>query len=125
MLGTLQHTIVFSTAEAECIALATNSKEVIHFCQLLPTLSCSITCIIPNYEDSEICIALATWKFKHIDIKHYFFRDLVKQGATSITKYTTFKMPAEILTKSSLPLYVYIEQVCRMLCGTYFGPSLV
>ena len=59
---------------------------------LLLTLGCPIK--VPNltFEDNGRCISLATndmptgiSKSKHIDIKYYCIRDLVMQGANSIT----------------------------------------
>ena len=130
----LQHSVALSTAEAEYMALAASAQEVMFLRQLLPTIGCPLTCPTPTYEDNESCISLATndmttSRTKHIDIKHHFVRDLIKQGAISIIPHPmnhpnrpTSDMLADILTKFSLPSTVYLKHARRMLSGTYSGP---
>ena len=36
---------------------------------------------------------------KHVDVKYYFIRDMIKSGAVAIEKISTNKNPADMLTK--------------------------
>ncbi len=79
------------------------------------------------FEDNEGCEALVTntittVKTKHIDIRHHFVRDLVKDKTIDIVWLSTTEMIADILTKSSLPTAAHKKHTDRMLGGTYAGP---
>ncbi len=79
------------------------------------------------FEDNEGCEALATntimtAKTKHIDIRHHFVRDLVKNKTLDIVWLSTTEMIADILTKSSLPTAAHKKHTDIMLGGTYGGP---
>jgi hypothetical protein len=127
----LQCNVTLSTAETKYMAMSASSQETMFlllFCHILPTFGCRIACPTPTYEDNESCIALATndittSRSKHIDIKHYYIRELVKQGDISITWCPTYKILAHILTKFSLPSSsIHLKNTRRMLTSTYSSP---
>ena len=79
----LQSSVALSTTEAEYMALSASAQEVVLLRQVLTNLGEPLKGPTPIYEDSEGCETLATndmksAKTKHIDIRHYFVRDLVK-----------------------------------------------
>ena len=126
----LQHNVALSTAEAEYMVLAASSQDAMFMRQLLPTFGRPINGPTITYKDNESCISLAindttTSKFKHIDIKHHYIRDLVKQGSISITRCSSSDMLTDILNKFSLLSFVHFKHARSMLSDTYPGPGRV
>ena len=58
-------------------------------------------------------------KFKHIDIRYHFIREVFKSKALVVLYYPTGDMLADTLTKFPLPLGLHLYLVDRMLSSTY------
>ena len=72
-----QTCVALSTAEAEYVALANTTQEVIWMRQLMEDLEIKLTEATIVYEDSQAAISIAQnpqhhSKMKHIDIKYHF-----------------------------------------------------
>jgi hypothetical protein len=108
----LQTMIVFSTTEAEYIALSTALRDVIYVMQLLEELL-SFGMIIPVttpvvrckvFEDNVGAIELAKApklrpRMKHIAIQYHHFRSHLAKKLISIQHVTTTEQVADIATK--------------------------
>ncbi len=68
---------------------------------------------------------MTTGKMKHIDVRYYFIREVVKIKAVVLEYCPTTDMLPDVLTKFSLPTSLHLKHVSRMLSGTYSGPSPV
>ena len=60
-------------------------------------------------------------KTKHIDIRHPFICELVKNKAFVMEYCPTTEMIVDALAKFTLPTTVYLHHNKRMLSGTYLG----
>lgn len=102
-----QQTTALSTMEAEYVALAQVSKEVVYIKRLLNHMRCEN--IIENpvcvFCDNQSAIELAKnavfhKRSKHIDIKYHYMRQLVEKGEIKIAYVRTESMLADIFTKA-------------------------
>jgi len=102
-----QRTVALSTTEAEFVALATASTEILWLKQLLLDLKVEMNGPIPVFEDNQSCIhALKTWdqrRMKHIDVKYNFIRDLQQENIFSVQYISTSDQKADIMTKPLAP----------------------
>ena len=101
-----QATVALSTAEAEYMAIAAGVQESLCIkqllCELLGPSSIPSSCNIYTDNQSAMCISKNDTnhqRAKHIDIKHHFIRDHVKDGSMLITWVPTSQQTADILTK--------------------------
>jgi hypothetical protein len=106
------------------MALSASTHEVVFLRQLLINLGEVAGWPTPMFEDNEGCEALATnvittAKTKHIDIRHYFVRDLVTDKTLEIVWLSTIEMIADILTKCSLSASEHKKHTDKMLGGDY------
>jgi hypothetical protein len=65
------------------------------------------------FEDNDSCIAIAEGQkkhpgVKHIDIRHHFIKDRIKQGDIALERKPTKDMVADIFTKN-LPRISFIQ----------------
>jgi len=87
-----QATVATSTTESEYMALYGATQEMIWLKKLLADLKYTSDEPTTMHQDSQGCIALATnpvyqTRTKHIDIKYYFIRDVIKCNRM-VLKYT-------------------------------------
>lgn len=99
-----QSSVAISSTEAEIIALAEATKEVIWLNQLLSEINQDIQHPITIYEDNQSCRyrimnGNSSNRTKHIDIKCHFIRDNVQNGLISCLYCPSEDMIADILTK--------------------------
>jgi hypothetical protein len=101
----LQPSVALSTTEAEIMALAAAFQEALWLRRLAQDfqLSCAESTFIIN-EDNQGAIALVrdhrfSDRSKHIDIRYFFIREHIEQGAFEVTYCETSKMLADLLTK--------------------------
>ena len=101
-----QATVALSTAEAEYMAIAAGVQESLYIkqllCELLGPSSIPESCKIYTDNQSALCISKNDTnhqRAKHIDIKHHFIRDRVKDGSMNISWVPTSQQMADILTK--------------------------
>lgn len=113
-LSKKQQTTALSTAEAEYMAMSTTTQEAIwlkglHDEMFGPMSSVTIHC------DNQGSIDLGNnpiyhAKTKHIDIRHHFLREKIKQKKVIFQHIRTEEMAADFLTK---PVNANIIQFCR------------
>jgi hypothetical protein len=99
-----QKTIALSSTEAEYIALAEASQELIWLRRLCCDFNCKQNDATTINVDNQSCMKLVeNEKFsnrsKHIDIKYHFVRDLYQEGVVSLKYCSTESNTADILTK--------------------------
>ena len=101
-----QTTVALSTAEAEYMAIAAVLQEVIWIksilCEILGQNSVSQTPIV--YTDNQAARSISRddafhQRTKHIDIKHHFIRQHVRDGTALVTWTPSSKQTSDILTK--------------------------
>jgi hypothetical protein len=104
---------VFSSTEAEYIALSQVKREVLPIMQLLeesrekgiPMLQKKPQIICTVFEDNPGAIEIATApmmrpRTKHLNIKYHHFKEEVKKGIISIHYVPTYEQIADIFTKA-------------------------
>ena len=109
-----QHTVALSTAEAEYYALGDGLKEVSFLRQWLnlyysnKIANKTMPLLITMKSDNNGAILMADHptdhnRTKHIDIKHHFIRDHVRNKVIKIEYVETSKQLEDILTKTVKP----------------------
>jgi hypothetical protein len=103
-----QQSNVGSTTEAEYVALALGTQEVLWARQLLTELGFPPSGPTRIHEDNRGCWYLAKTNIvhprtKHIDIRHHLIRDSINNGETDVVQCGTHEMLADIFTKSLPP----------------------
>lgn len=101
-----QQTVALSSTEAEYMALCSASKEALFLHKVLNELKEDRLCVAPLklYCDNRgaICISNNVGynaRTKHIDLKHYFIKDLVTNKEIQLEHVRTQEMLADIFTK--------------------------
>ena len=92
-------------AEAEYMALAPATQEALWLRSLLRELGFKQDKSLPIKEDNVAAIYIARdpmypKRTKHIDIKHHFIRDNVRDGAISVEYIPSKNNLADLLTKA-------------------------
>lgn len=98
-----QPTVALSTTESEYMALSDAAKEAMWLKGLMTDLG-EIEGQTRMYYDNQGAGCLAEgeglpWRTKHIDVRHHFIRDCIRQGYIDIKHTPTADMLADILTK--------------------------
>lgn len=98
-----QSAVALSSTEAEYIALATVTAEVIWIERLLGDLGTERIDSPTIHEDNQSCIhLLSKWehkRLKHVDIKYNFVRELHEKGLIKVKYINTKDQIADVLTK--------------------------
>ena len=99
-----QRSVALSTMEAEYMALAEVTKEIIWFRGVLGELDLLSNKPTTVYEDNQSCILLAQERrfhgqAKHINIRYNFIRDCVQDGTIQLEYCSSTEMVADALTK--------------------------
>jgi len=99
-----QPTVALSTTEAEYVALAMTSTELLWLKNILIDMGVSWKQPIKIYEDNQSVIhLLQRWehkRLKHIDIKYNFIRDLKESNIIDVIYINTKGQLADIMTKA-------------------------
>jgi hypothetical protein len=100
-----QATVALSTMEAEYIALSHAAKEAIWLRRLLAELGILGDTATTILTDNQAAITFAHdsqfhARSKHIDIRHHFIRERVKDGDIDITHCASADNCADMLTKA-------------------------
>ena len=103
-LSQKQATVALSTSEAEYMSLGLATQEAIWLRYLLKDLCISTEVPTLIHEDNQGAIAMTKDPVghkctKHIDIKHHFIREAVKNKTVSLAYCPTNKMIADLFTK--------------------------
>ncbi|THH00740.1 hypothetical protein EW145_g7032 [Phellinidium pouzarii] len=101
----LQTIVTLSTTEAEYISAVQSGQEIIWLCNLLSEFGYEFTGPSTLYVDNQSALAVARnpehhGRMKHLDLRHYWLRDVVEAGDIDIKYLPTKSMPADIMTKA-------------------------
>lgn len=96
--------MALSTCEAEYMALTEGTKEALFLQRFLDELGFSNLGKVTIFGDNLGLIKLAEnpvfhHKSKHIDIKHHYVREVIKNGKVKIQHISTTDMIADVMTK--------------------------
>jgi hypothetical protein len=100
-----QPTVALSSTEAEYMALGDTVKELLWLTQLLEQIGLHFPEPSVIYEDNEGCKLLSSHpvhhqRTKHIDIRHHFIRDHLKNNDFVLASARTDDMAADMFTKN-------------------------
>jgi hypothetical protein len=114
----LQDIVALFTIEAEYMAMAEVTKEVLWLKGIYSEL-CRIKSCITIHCDSQSAIYLTkdqmiTEKSKHIDIRYHFVCDIIEKGLVKICKISTCNNPVDMMTKH-VPVAKF--ELCSSLVG--------
>ncbi|THG94740.1 hypothetical protein EW145_g8084 [Phellinidium pouzarii] len=101
----LQTIVTLSTTEAEYISAVQSGQEIIWLRNLLSEFGYEFTGPPTLYVDNQSALAVARnpehhGRMKHLDLRHYWLRDVVEAGDIDIKYLPTKSMPADIMTKA-------------------------
>jgi hypothetical protein len=116
-----QDCVTLSSAEAEYVAASMAAQEVIYLRAMLQGFGAAQQKPTDLWEDNAACISMSenpvNRKFtRHIDVRRYFVRDLVRDGQVPLVKYAGTHNVADALTKS-LPGPSFFKH-CPWMLGT-------
>jgi len=99
-----QDNVSLSTSEAEFVAASQAAQEVVYLRETLRDFGYSQSTATDIFEDNLACIAMSEnpvrRKFsRHINIRQYFVRKLVKANIVKLIPLRTHKMVADALIK--------------------------
>ena len=99
-----QPTVALSSTEAEYMAVSNATCEAIWIRKLLKDLDVTICGPVILFEDNQGAIHLSSSqelhkRSKHIDTKHHFVREKVKEGLIELKYIPTSNQLADLLTK--------------------------
>lgn len=101
----LQPVVTLSTTEAEYISACSAGQEVLWLRNLFSEMGYPVQETSPLHLDNQSAIAVSKnpehhGRMKHLDLRHYWLRDVVKDGLVEIKYTPTKSMPADIMTKA-------------------------
>ena len=101
----LQPVVTLSTTEAEYISATSAAQEILWLRNLFQEIGYEIEGASSLYLDNQSAIAVSKnpeyhGRMKHLDLRHYWLRDVVKEGKIDVKYIPTASMPADIMTKS-------------------------
>ncbi|CAK9818809.1 Retrovirus-related Pol polyprotein from transposon TNT 1-94 [Anthophora quadrimaculata] len=99
-----QKTVALSSVEAEYMSMSEATKEAIYLRRFLQTLGFELQSKIQMYCDNQGAIKLAENpvfhnRTKHIDVRHHFVRDALRDEAIRLIYIPTGDMVADLFTK--------------------------
>jgi hypothetical protein len=100
-----QDCVTLSSAEAEYVAASMAAQEALYLRAMLKGFGAPQEGTTEIWEDPQACIQISenpvSWKFtRHIDVRRYFVRDLVKDNIVKLIKCAGVNNVADALTKS-------------------------
>jgi hypothetical protein len=100
-----QQTVAISSTESEYMAVSDAICEILWIRSLISFLNLDVSEPTLLYEDNQSCIKLTSnseyhKRTKHIDIKHHYIREKVKDGTVQLKYIHTTDQEADMLTKS-------------------------
>lgn len=100
-----QRTVALSTAEAEYMALSSTCQETLWLTQLRDEITGNKKRVIVIHCDNKSAIdlsnnAIYSARTKHIDIRHHFVRELVRDETIKLEHIETGRMIADNFTKA-------------------------
>jgi len=122
-----QDNVSLSTSEADFVAASQAGQEALYLRETLKDFGYQQQNETEMYEDNLACVSMSEnpvrRKFsRHIDIRRYFVRELVKAGFVKLIPLCTNKMVADALTKSlPSPAFISHRHVTMMMGQTPFA----
>lgn len=100
-----QKSVALSSAEAEYVAATELACEAVCVRRILKDLQFDQVAATTIYCDNMPTIALTKnpvfhAKFKHIDLRYHYIRDLVSKGEVHVEFISTNEQPTDFLTKA-------------------------
>ena len=101
-----QHVASLSTSEAEYIAAGSGVKEALFVRAVLsfiaPEMNEASIKVLQVNQGTKVQIenSLSTAKSKHIDVRFYFFRDLIRTRKISVKYVASVEKHADVITKA-------------------------
>jgi hypothetical protein len=101
----LQSMVTLSTTEAEYIAAVNAGMEILWLRNLFSELGYKLKSSSTLYIDNQPAVAVAKnpehhGRIKHLDLHHYWLREVVDSGQITVKYCPTAEMPADLLTKA-------------------------
>jgi len=120
-----QDNVSLSTSAVEFVAASQAGQKALYLRETLKDFGYQQKAATEIYEDNLACVAMSESpvrrKFsRHMEIRCYFVRELVKAGFVKLVPWRTHKMVADALTKS-LPSPAFIGHRCVMMGQTPFA----
>lgn len=122
-----QRTVALSFTEAEYMGLTEATKEVIYLHRFLTEIGLKNLFMLIIYNDSASTQELARnpvyhGRTKHIDVRHHFVREALKNHQIKLDYLCSAEMIADIFTKA-LPLNKHYK--CIELLGSFSTNKIV
>jgi hypothetical protein len=122
----LQHAITTSSCQAELAALFAASSETIWLRRLLSDMGYDANTPTMIYEDNQAAIKYSHTResygrMKHIDLKHKFIREHIKNGVLKLEFIRSDQNVADILTKSLTPMLFQKHRTNIGLSDSHIG----
>jgi hypothetical protein len=116
-----QPTVAQSTAEAELMGITDVCKDVCWWRMLIGEIGYSVELPVIIHVDNQAAIKICTNdtdhdRTKHIDIKHYFVRDLIIKREIELKWIPTDKQLADMFTKA-LGTQLFIRNRDAIMCS--------
>lgn len=101
----LQSMVTLSTTEAEYISATEAGQEILWLRNLFTEFGFTFTSPSKLFMDNQSAIAVANnpehhGRMKHLDLRHYWLRGVVKKRKIEVLYISTKDMPADIMTKA-------------------------
>ena len=114
----LQGIVTLSTTEAEYISAVQAGQEIIWLRNLFTEFGYTFKTGSKLYMDNQSALSVARnpehhGRMKHLDLRHYWLRDIVDSGQIDVLYIPTRDMPADIMTKALGR--VKVGEMCAML----------
>lgn len=113
-----QRTVSLSSTEAEYIAISEAAKETLYITSLLGDIGInyeSVTLFNDSQSAQKLIKGLGyNSRTKHIDIRHHFVRDCIRNQNIQLEYLSTESMPADMLTKP-------VSKIKHHSCSTNLG----
>ena len=121
-LSKKQQIVALSTAEAEYIAIATATQEVIWINNYLSEIKMKDELIPIIYSDNQAAIQIASndtlhSRSKHIDIRYHFIRQMIQEEQIKLEWISTKEQQADINTKN-LTMSTYVTLRDKLMCNS-------
>ena len=115
-----QSTVALSSTEAEYMAISEVTKEVMWMRSILTELKQKVVTPIIIYVDNQSAITIsandtAHHRTKHIDVRHHFIRDAIKDKIINLQYIKTQEQLADIFTKA-LPTSTFEKLRDQLIC---------
>ena len=99
-----QRTVALSSTEAEYMALTEAAREALHLSNFVKEIGLKGFSEITIYNDNQSAGKLAQnpmfhGRSKHIDIRHHFIRQVIRENPVELEYMPTEEMTADVLTK--------------------------